>query len=30
MGGGEADVKLGMNVKDFINAYDPEVVDCTY
>ena len=30
MGGGEQDLKLGMTVPDFINAYKPLIVDCTY
>lgn len=30
MGGGEEDLKLGMTVTDFVNAYKPLVVDCTY
>ena len=30
MGGGEEFLKLGISVKDFIQAYKPYMVDCTY
>ena len=30
MGGGEEFLKLGLNVHDFITAYKPFIVDCTY
>lgn len=30
MGGGEELLKLGVNVKQFIEAYEPFVIDCTY
>ncbi|PNW80986.1 hypothetical protein CHLRE_07g338250v5 [Chlamydomonas reinhardtii] len=30
MGAGEVDLKVGMSVKEFIEAYQPFVIDCTY
>jgi prolyl-tRNA editing enzyme YbaK/EbsC (Cys-tRNA(Pro) deacylase) len=30
LGAGEVDLKLGMSASDFIAAYQPFVVDCTY
>jgi len=30
MGGGEEFLKLGLHVSDFIDAYKPFIVDCTY
>lgn len=30
MGGGEEFLKLGLNIHDFITAYKPFIVDCTY
>ena len=30
MGGGEEELKLGMTVDDFVRAYSPLIVDCTY
>lgn len=30
MGGGENLLKLGMSVADFVDAYNPVIVDCTY
>ncbi len=30
MGGGEELLKLGISVQEFVNAYKPFVVDCTY
>ena len=30
MGGGEVDLKLGMRTCDFIDAYQPLVIDCTH
>lgn len=30
MGGGEQDLKLGITVEDFLQGYEPSVVDCTY
>lgn len=29
-GGGEVDLKLGMSAREFVEAYSPMVVDCTY
>ncbi|KAG2434772.1 hypothetical protein HXX76_007657 [Chlamydomonas incerta] len=30
MGAGEVDLKVGMSVNEFIEAYQPFVIDCTY
>ncbi|KAL0042496.1 hypothetical protein WJX79_001610 [Trebouxia sp. C0005] len=30
MGGGEEFLKLGLHVSDFVDAYKPFIVDCTY
>jgi prolyl-tRNA editing enzyme YbaK/EbsC (Cys-tRNA(Pro) deacylase) len=30
LGAGEVDLKVGMSAKDFVKAYEPHVVDCTY
>ena len=30
LGGGEVDLKLGFHVADFIRAYKPMILDCTY
>ncbi len=30
MGGGEVDLKLGLSAPQFVAAYSPLVVDCTY
>lgn len=30
VGGGEVDLKLGMLVDEFLKAYNPLIVDCTY
>jgi len=30
MGGGEELLKLGLHVSDFVDAYKPFIVDCTY
>ena len=30
LGGGEVDLKLGFCIDDFIRAYKPLILDCTY
>lgn len=30
LGGGEVDLKVGLSARDFMAAYNPQVVDCTY
>lgn len=30
LGAGEVDLKVGMSAADFVRAYEPHVVDCTY
>jgi hypothetical protein len=30
LGGGEPDLKLGFRVQDFLSAYRPSILDCTY
>jgi hypothetical protein len=30
LGAGEVDLKVGMRVSEFVHAYQPMVVDCTY
>ena len=30
LGGGEPDLKLGFRAADFIRAYQPWILDCTY